>query len=57
MKRKKVYYMIQPKGSECWIETSKQSMEALKKSHGEKLTLDRKEYETSIIVWLSIEFS
>jgi hypothetical protein len=55
MKRRRIHYMIQPKGSESWIETTKQAMEALKKSHGDKLTIDRKEYETSRIVWLSIE--
>lgn len=55
MKRRKTHYMIQPKGSECWIETTKQAMEALKKAHGERLTVDRKEYEASRIVWLSIE--
>lgn len=55
MKRRKVHYMIQPKCSESWIETTKQAMEALKKSHGDRLKVDRQEYETSIIVWLSIK--
>ncbi len=47
--------MIQPKYSESWIETTKQAMEALKQSHGDRLKVDRQEYETSIIVWLSVE--
>ena len=54
-RRRRTHYLIQPKGSEHWIETTKQGVEALKRSHGpERVTLDRRETELSITVFVEI---